>query len=694
MTKKALIRIGIVILVTCVMCFSDWSFAAEWDNFNIMGIALNSIVAILSWIWIFFAKLAGTFLTNKWIYGEILWIDALLWKYWNVMKNIANFWLWFYFVYVIFKWLINQWKEDIIKNLKDIILWLLIAWIWIQASWFFTAAVVDVSTVTLAAVGSFPEQVISESPYVEWSLKMSMSEYLDSSRNYVEKGKEFKLFSKDWKSNSFIGSENVKLYHPEKVEDLISSLMPNPDDVSGPLYYLWFFIIKTNVLTSVNTSSEKWIKATILNTILQWWTTIIFALEMIVLCILALMRILYLWMFIILSPVAVLLWCIERCIEKSWQKIWGNGEWFLSKISEQIKFSSFFVNVFKPTIIVLWFWIAVLFASLMNRVVLDAWKKTIDFGWANITSIPGETAIDEWDKMYTISMDNNLVGFTLANAWKTFLDIILSIITVLLVYFILKFAVKFGGWKDFVSKGIWKVQDKVSDLMGSLPVMPVAWYDEKGAPTTHYINAANVFGLWSWKNLIVSEKIRTYQEKVTNRNNEDEEFVKSLFNKDDKTWYLSGQEQTKITGIIRDTSRNRWKALENTRNYIKEIATGEWKWMKLNGVSSSSQFWISQFEKWLTDMEGVTTTIQSSEELSHDDKKYWSDMIKRWNDNKNNPKRTLQTMFDKNSYWVGAYVRFFLEKEDPRIAKIKRWEDLKNLDISGEATSWDGEENQ
>ena len=230
--------------------------------------------------------------------------------------------------------------------------------------------------------------------------------------------------------------------------------------------------------------------------------------------------------------------------------------------------------------------------------------------------------------------------------------------------------------------------------MGSLPVMPVAWYDEKGAPTTHYINAANVFGLWSWKNSIVSEKIRTYQEKVTNRNNEDEEFVKSLFNKDDKTWYLSGQEQTKITGIIRDTSRNRWKALENTRNYIKEIATGEWKWMKLNGVSSSSQFWISQFEKWLTDMEGVTTTIQSSEELSHDDKKYWSDMIKRWNDNKNNPKRTLQTMFDKNSYWVGAYVRFFLEKEDPRIAKIKRWEDLKNLDISGEATSWDGEENQ
>ena len=162
MAKKALIRIGIVIVVTCVMCFSDWSFAAEWDNFNIMGFTLNSIVAILSWIWIFFAKLAGTFLTNKWIYGEILWIDALLWKYWNVMKNIANFWLWFYFVYVIFKWLINQWKEDITQKLKDILVWLLIAWVWIQASWFLLAVLIDVSNILTYSVWWLPIHILGK----------------------------------------------------------------------------------------------------------------------------------------------------------------------------------------------------------------------------------------------------------------------------------------------------------------------------------------------------------------------------------------------------------------------------------------------------------------------------------------------------------------------------------------------------
>ena len=107
MTKKTWIKIGIVIIITCVICFSDWSFAAEWDEFKILNWGLDIIVCALSWLWILFAKLAGIFLTNKWVYGEILWLDALMWKFWNVTKNIANFSLWFYFVYKLFEKIIK-----------------------------------------------------------------------------------------------------------------------------------------------------------------------------------------------------------------------------------------------------------------------------------------------------------------------------------------------------------------------------------------------------------------------------------------------------------------------------------------------------------------------------------------------------------------------------------------------------------
>ena len=238
MARKTWIRTWMVMVIVWLMWFSDWSFAAEGDGLKILWLSLNYIVSVLAWIWIFFAKLAGTFLTNTWVYGEILWLDALLWKFWNVMKNIANFWLWFYFVYVIFWWLIKQWKEEITKKLKDIILWLLVAWVGIQTSWFFVATVIDVSTITLAAAWSFPSQVLSVSPYVESAMKKSLSDYLDANEKEVVQGKEISLFPRDQNASSLLNTKTVKLVYAETFTGLVDSLMPNADDVSWPLYFI------------------------------------------------------------------------------------------------------------------------------------------------------------------------------------------------------------------------------------------------------------------------------------------------------------------------------------------------------------------------------------------------------------------------------------------------------------------------
>ncbi len=661
MTKKTLIKVGIIIIITCVMCFSDWSFAAEWNNFDVMWFSLNYIVAVLSWIWILFAKLAGTFLTNNWVYGEILWLDALMRRFWNVMKNIANFWLWFYFVYVIFKWLISS-KEDITQTLKKIIVWLLIAWIGIQASRFFTAAIIDVSTITLSAVGAFPSQVISSSPYVKWSLEMSMPEYLNPSFNYVETGTEYTLFSKNWDKSNLLESTNVQLLHPQTLSGLVDSLMPNADDVSWPMYYIWFSILKTNVLTSIDTSSEKWIKATILNTIIQWWTTIIFSIEMMVLCVLAIMRIIYLWMFIILSPIAILLWCIE----KSWQKLWSDDKSFLAKFTKQINFKSFFINVFKPTIIVLWFWIAVLFVSLMNRVVLDSWKRSIDLGWAIITSTANGhlNSGKEWDNTYTTKIDNNLISFTLANTWKTFLEIILSIITVLIVYFILKFAVKFGEWKDFVSKKIWKVQDEVKSLMEMTPVMPVAGYDKEGRPVTRYLNAGQVFGLWN-KDSLLGEKINRYGRKIQDKYRESDDIVRSWFG--DNTGSLSETEKHAIENA--GIGKHWIEILEDKKAKISK--TEEWKWMTLNPQTASNDgFWIEQFKNWLNNVKENDLSKGSVRQS----------MARTWQ-NWDEKDRSLDKLFTRNLKYVQAYANYFFDEGDDR-RNISEWSVLKNEDIS------------
>ena len=643
--------------------FSDWTFAVEWNDFEILWFGLDVIVATLSRIWVFFAKLAWTFLTNKWIYGEVLWLDALLWKFRNMMKNIANFGLWFYFVYIIAKWIIKQWKEDITKKLKDIILRLLVAWIWIQASWFLTAVVIDVSTITLAAAWAFPSQIIAWSPQVEKSMKQSLEYHLDDGRNRTIQGKEITIFPTDSKASDILKESPFKIDQPEDFSWFVDKLMPNADDVSWPLYFMWFSILKTDVLASLASDSVKWTKATILNIIIQWWTTIVYAIEMFVLCIVALIRILYLWMFIVLSPLAVLI----RCIGKSWEKLWNH--WFLNKLSEQISFKTFFVNVFKPTIIVLWIWVASIFVSLMNGVALDSIGKPFDSQWMTFSSQKDSTknTDSKWDETYTSILDNNLLSFTLTHAWKTLLELALSIITVIIVYLIISIAVKMWWWNDFVSKKINGIQEWIGWALWSLPVVPVAWYDKNWNPETHRISAKKTFWLGGSRSLL-EEKISYTQRKVDEVNNEHNQIISSWFG--DGAWYLSAAEITKIGNA--GAGETTWLGrLTAKRDAIEK--SEKWKWMTLNPATASNDgFWIKQFTEWLEKSKDQTIYWMGND-------KAWNDMIKRWNKD-DNKKQGLEQMFKNNESGetnsVKAYADFF------GLWNITTWEGLKDLDIS------------
>ena len=647
MTKKIRIRIWIVVVIIWLMWFSDWSFAADGDDFKILWRGLNYLVSALSWIWVFFAKLAWTFLTNEWVYWEALWFDVLLWKLRNVMKNIANFGLWFYFVYTVFKWLINQWKEDITKKLKSIILWLLIAWVWIQASWFFTAAVIDVSTVTLVAAWSFPSQMISESPYVEWSIKKSLEQVA---------WKGVSLFPKDWKATSFIETFPIQIDWEITDKKVLDAIMPNQEDVAGPLYFIWFTILKTDVVTSVDTTWEKGLKWTILNTILQWWTTIVFAFEMLMLCIIALIRIAYLWMFIILSPIAVLLWCIQQ----SWDKVGGGGNWFFAKFTKQISFKSFFVNVFKPTFIVLWFWIAVIFVWLMNQVVLDYTGKTFDIKGSELTSIKeSDSNINghEWDQTYTTIIDDNFLHFVSIRAWKTMLEIALCVITVIIVYLIINLAMKIWNSDDFASKYVDSIHKSFGKMASSLPVIPVAWYDKKWLRTTSSISRNALTDL-------PRQKLKKFTWDISEITAKQEEEVM-------KMWWVSSDNSLSPTqqNAIRlawQSLSDGWAALGAKKTEIDKISKDWKKWMTLN-PDIGDKFWIQEFTKWLderADKNDYTAAPSDWKNMIWDWKKYDKD------------KRDLQKLFS-NTRYATAYANFFGYKWN-----YSDFNSIKDLDIS------------
>ena len=119
--------------------------------------------------------LAWKLVDNSLVYWEVFWFDAVLWQLWNFVKNLANFALWFFFLYKIFKYLINN-KE----NIKETLIWALVAWVWIQASWFIMAALIDVSTILAYGVWWLPISVLGEKEYKDEMDK----EYRRDSWNY------------------------------------------------------------------------------------------------------------------------------------------------------------------------------------------------------------------------------------------------------------------------------------------------------------------------------------------------------------------------------------------------------------------------------------------------------------------------------------------------------------------------------
>ena len=112
---------------------------------------------------------------NSLVYAEVFGFDSVLWQLWVIVRNIANFTLWFIFVFYIFQHLIHP--SDKKYDLKWIILKSLIAWIGIQASWFIMAALIDVSTIVTYGVWWLPLSVLKDdsdslkyNPYVLWNV--------------------------------------------------------------------------------------------------------------------------------------------------------------------------------------------------------------------------------------------------------------------------------------------------------------------------------------------------------------------------------------------------------------------------------------------------------------------------------------------------------------------------------------------
>lgn len=116
---------------------------------------ISQIVYIFLWPLL---VIAWTALDNTLVYGKFLNLDAALWDIRNIMKNIANFALWFVFVFAIVKNLFKSsfWDGNPMKDAVDVVKKTLISGVLVQMSWFILGTLLDLSTILIYAVWWLP----------------------------------------------------------------------------------------------------------------------------------------------------------------------------------------------------------------------------------------------------------------------------------------------------------------------------------------------------------------------------------------------------------------------------------------------------------------------------------------------------------------------------------------------------------
>lgn len=229
------------------------------------------------------AFLAGKLMSNEFVYGSFIHLDAALFKIRNAMKNIANFLLGFLFLFSILKSFFSKDAFELKKTLPRF----LIAGVLIQMSRFIMGAFVDLANIATAAVGSFPSQ------------------FLESSTDNLDKNKFMQLAVTVPTRIDVSFKENEELFTTYTGTQTIENMFGKFNDMSGPLMFLGASIFRFQdyaILNQEITSRKNFSIALFLKIFLL----LVFTVPLFVLIVVNLIRIFRLRIRISFSPLAAI----------------------------------------------------------------------------------------------------------------------------------------------------------------------------------------------------------------------------------------------------------------------------------------------------------------------------------------------------------------------------------------------------
>ena len=486
-------------------------------------------------------------MTNSFIYGEALHFDVFLWKIWQITRNIANFWLGFIFLYEILKYMLNPSET---KTPMSIIKDLLKSGVVIQLSWFAIMVLVDISTVLFALVSSFPSQVIGSDAVFSQALNTVIESSCPDkiiSDNAQPQGnvlckwqKQIIRFMADagWsklKNSTEAGIINVEMREGGGLtkDQLFDTLLPSQDSLSWPLMFIGFEIFKTAQLSDY--SNVQWISdmekdfKQIFQIVLHSGMMILYTLSLLVLMVVLIARVLYLWIFIAISPIVVLL----------------N---YLIKPKKQLT-NDIFRDINKMIKLIFWPVFYALYISLMI-IMLVIFNWALKFNMMNY-----ESPVQITDSQ--LKFDNDLISVSMEGGTMRLYDLLLGAIALFLMRNLVQLAIKEETGIKQIDDFTKNVSKLATWFIETVPIVPVPWSNIK-------IGAGSVF-----TDAILNEKIDSITGDFENKRVNQMQSLGQTFGFDIDN-RIKESEKKKLSQILNQSGKAEDK-LETYREEIKKI---------------------------------------------------------------------------------------------------------------------------
>lgn len=451
----------VAVLIMVLVFFLNFSYAEDAcaKPLNTAYDLITAFSWIASWIWIILSKFAWTLMTNSIVYGSFMNLDTFLWKMWQMCRTFANFALWFMFLIAIFKYILLPWKHwnTPVKTIKEV----LIASVLVQLSRFLVMIVIDLSTITVSAVASFPAQVISSSESVQKPMNESLrkselvSVYLGQWKCAVYNAL-WGSFADD-KDESWIKEIECTAV-PDFMKHLMDNVTPSPKNLSWPFMYLWLTVFKTkatmNKIAQTNTDCVERFTRIFINALFDAVLTILFSLALLFLVVILLFRLMYIWLFIVLSPIIILLHFTSL---KNY--IWNNDLFSALKISSVLRL------IFQPVIFALYISLMLLAVVTFQAFMMDG---TPQAPWLAMD----ESKMNDGTYATKIDIWWNFSG--LVQSWtRSVSQIFLSLLALAMIRYLVKLAVsQTKTWIRSIDGYIEDLSNIYTGLVTDVPLIP------------------------------------------------------------------------------------------------------------------------------------------------------------------------------------------------------------------------------